>query len=84
MSEPDIVTLADRSDTRNFTRGQPLVMTRGRLVPETWRHRLARRIGRLLWWRQPRSEVIAIDREAGTVTMTALRWSWRRWRWVRS
>ena len=32
------------------------------------------------WWR-PRTIVSAIDRNAGRITLTQQRWSWRRWRW---
>lgn len=43
------------------------------LVHRAWR--------RLTWWRWPVSKVSAVDAVAGRITLVALRWSWRRWRW---
>lgn len=83
MSEPDEVTLADPADAYTFTVGMPLVLDNGALRRATWRDRVRRRLRRLLWWREARSEVSAIDHGAGSVTLVPLRWSWRRWRWER-
>jgi hypothetical protein len=50
----------------------------------TWFERVRCRLARrFLWWREGRWETTAIDTKAGTCTVEALRWSWRRWRWER-
>lgn len=78
-----------KSNTFNFCEGIELEMTRaGELVPESRGHRRRRRwrafVRRITWWRRARTEVVAIDHEAGTITLATLRWSWRRWGWVRT
>jgi hypothetical protein len=69
-----------------FRRGPTLMWDdkRGTLRRETWRDRLRRRLSRVLWWRQPHCVVTALDGGPGVVTVEALRWSWRRWRWERA
>lgn len=82
---PTTLTLASAGDADNFTLGQPMVMTMsGALRRQTWIDRLRRWISRLLWWREARSIVVDIDHDSGSVTVAPLRWSWRRWRWVRA
>lgn len=55
--------------------------------PYTWRELL---FDRYLWvdrwhsitrWWRPRFYTSAIDIERGEITIKAMRWSWRRWRW---
>jgi hypothetical protein len=75
-----------RASARNFRVGMAIVYDdkAGVLRRETWHDRLRARLRRrLLWWRQVRYETIAVDVAAGRMTQVRLRWSWRRWRWLR-
>jgi hypothetical protein len=81
MSEPTVVTLADRDDVYTFRSGDPLACTTGLEAPRL--PRLPRWVRRLTWWRQTRYTVDAVDVAAGKLGLVRLRWSWRRWRWER-
>lgn len=71
------ITLASPSDAYNFRAGELVYLDR------SLRGRLRRFLRRVLWWRQHRVVVSAVDVAAGTVTLSSLRWSWRHWEWVR-
>lgn len=79
------VELATCTDSHNFSIGMQMrfAMWRGQLVRERWYHRFAwhRIRRRLLWWRYPPAIVSHVDHEHGVVTLSPMRWSWRRWKW---
>lgn len=89
--ERDVVTLPTVTDTWNFRIGQPIecvMMPSGGVRLATRRERVWRRaIGAWLrwtrWWR-PRVVTSAVDTQAGSITLSTERWSWRRWRWERT
>lgn len=77
-SNSTTITLVDQGAVRNFVRGDRFVFFGNRWHRARWYHGLWKR---LTWWRQPRHIVTAIDVARGMVTVTPMRWSWRRWRW---
>lgn len=75
-------------DARNFTVGDTYVLTSsGPRRVAGWfgvRYRIAQWAYRMTRWWRPRTVCSAIDREAGSITMTMETWSWLRWRWERT
>lgn len=68
-------------DEQNFKIGMTLVWR------PTWRERWLDRLAWLDWWHRvtrwwrPRYYTSAVDVERGQITISVMRWSWRRWRW---
>lgn len=79
------ITLLNATDARNFVVGDTYAMTRRgpRLITGWWAFEFKIRgfASRMTHWWRPRTVCSAIDRDAGSITLTEERWSWRRWRW---
>jgi len=77
------IATVGRNESYNFTKGSTFVLDN-----DTWR--LARWTDRLRWWVRHKlrlgvyTRVVAVDHAAGSVTLERIRWSWLRWKWVRS
>lgn len=77
-NDPELFTLCDPTEAANFHVNEPMYIWTSR---PSLRSRIVYSFRNRFPWFWPRSFVSAIDHEAGSITLSVERWSWRRWRW---